>query len=196
MAGSSPPQPPTSVRGVEIQTPNAEPTPPPSVRPEPPATAAGAAIEDPPSVALHHSRGHERTRFGWLRIALPIFGLLVVPAFGLIYASTATFGKSAEGETGAEDEIIGADGGRSKRPKTKGKSTGAGKGTTKPRTDGAASCCEKLRELGKTAPIDARASYLSAAQACEAAPDEDRAFRIARSNVQTAKHEVPEECTP
>ncbi|NUO51358.1 MAG: hypothetical protein HOV80_21090 [Polyangiaceae bacterium] len=195
MAGSSPPQPPTSVRSVEIQTPNAEPAPPQSVRPEPPAATAGAAIEDAPSVALHHSRGHERTKFGWLRIALPIFGLLVVPSFGLIYAATATFGKSAEGETGADEEVVGADGGRSKR-KPKGKSTGAGKGTTKPRSDGAASCCEKLRELGKTAPIDARATYLSAAQACEAAPDEDRAFRIARSNVQTAKHEVPDECNP
>jgi hypothetical protein len=167
------------------------------VRPEPPqAAAAGAAIEDPPSVALHHSRGHERTKFGWLRIALPIVGLLLVPSVGLIYAATATFGKS-EGETGADEEVVGADGGRTKRTKAaKGKSTGAGKGTTKPRTDGAASCCEKLRELGKTAPIDARGSYLSAAQACEAAPDEDRAFRIARSNVQTAKHEVPEECNP
>lgn len=145
---------------------------------------------------MHHSRGHGRTKWGWLRIALPIVGLLVVPSFGLIYAATGSFGKSAEGEAGAEEEVVGADGGRSKRTKPKGKSTGAGKGTTKPRTDGAAECCQKLRELGKTAPIDARATYLSAAQACEAAPDEDRAFRIARSNVQTAKHEVPEECNP
>jgi hypothetical protein len=154
-----------------------------------PTQSQAAPIEDAPSISLHHSRSPASSR-RWLWVALPIAGLSIVPLIGLVYAATATFGKGAEAEE-ATDVEAGGDGGVAKKGKTKGKTP---KSTTKPRTDGAAECCAKLRELGKTAPLDARASYLSAAQACEAAPDEERAFKIAKSNVQTAKHELPDEC--
>ncbi len=191
---SSPPDPPK---------PNDDAAPPPSVRTPAPAPVvevvgpeaqaaptAAAPIEDPPSISLHHSRAPSR-RHAWLRIALPLVGLSLVPAVGLIYAATASFGKAEE--EGEEAAGASVDGGAAKKGKIKPK---AAKGAPKPRTDGAAECCAKLRELGKTAPLDARASYLSAAQACEAAPDEDRALKVAKSNVQTAKHELPEECAP
>ncbi len=189
-AGEHPSAPPPSVRSPSSVSA-------PTVRPaeeiaEEPTAVAGptAATEEPPSVLLH-SRSTTRGRFAWLRIALPIAGLLVVPFVGLVYAATASFGKAEEDETTEEAGAATADGGKAKKGKGKAKSA---KATTKPRTDGAAECCEKLRELGKTAPIDQRATYLSAAQACEAAPDEDRALRVARSNVKTAKHELPAEC--
>lgn len=154
-----------------------------------PTQSQAAPIEDPPSISLHHSRSPAGNR-RWLWVALPVAGLSIVPLVGLVYAATATFGKSAGAEESADEEVS-ADGGPGKKGKARTKTS---KPTTKPRTDGAAECCAKLRELGKSAPLDARASYLSAAQACESAPDEERAFKIAKSNVLTAKHELPEEC--
>lgn len=188
---SSPPEPPKPSEETAPLPSVRTPPPPITVSPEPQPAAPTATIEDPPSISLHHSRAPAKGR-AWLRVALPLVGLSLVPAVGLIYAATASFGKGSD-ETAADEEAAGVDGGVAKKGRAKSK---APKAAPKPRTDGAAECCSKLRELGKTAPLDARASYLSAAQACESAPDEDRAFKIAKSNVQTAKHELPEECTP
>ena len=153
------------------------------------APSHASTIEDQPSVSLLHSRAPSKSR-RWIWVALPVVGLSIVPLVGLVYAATASFGK-ASAESGEDAEA--ADGGPGKKGKARTKTS---KASPKPRTDGAAECCAKLRELGKTAPLDARATYLSAAQACESAPDEDRALKIARSNVQTAKHELPDECAP
>ncbi len=164
----------------------------PEEAPAGPSSQAGVAIDDPPSVELHHSRAPTRGRFAWLRIGLPLFGLLLVPAVGLVYTATASFGPgSADAADSAE--VAGAEDG--KPGAKKGKKTKAPKGV-KPRTDGAAACCAELRELGKTAPIDQRGVYLAAAQACDAAPDEDRAMRVVKSNVKGAKLDVPAECGP
>lgn len=188
---SSPDQPPASPEETST-APAVRSSAPPRQAEQPAAAPSHAAtIEDHPSISLLHSRAPVRSR-RWLWVALPIVGLSIVPLVGLVYAATATFGKaSAEGAD--EDEEGSVDGGAGKKGKARTKTS---KAAPKPRSDGAAECCAKLRELGKTAPLDARATYLSAAQACESAPDEDRALKIARSNVQTAKHELPEECAP
>ena len=66
----------------------------------------------------------------------------------------------------------------------------------KPRSDSAAPCCAKLHELGKTAPLDVRPAFLSAAMACDKAPDADKALLRAKGNLRATKAEIPEECEP
>jgi hypothetical protein len=158
---------------------------------KPPAAAPATpeAIADPPSsIELHHSRRKDR-RAGWLRVAVPVAGLLIVPTVGLLYAATTSFDPSAEtaaeGETG--DTSATSKGGKKKLPKGM-------KSSPKPRSDGAADCCAKLHDLGRTAPVDQRAAYLSAAQACDAAPDEDKAMQAAKSTVKSSRQDLPPEC--
>ncbi|HTJ80693.1 MAG TPA: hypothetical protein VL400_03185 [Polyangiaceae bacterium] len=147
-------------------------------------------------------------RTSWLWVALPVAGLLVVPTVGLVYAATSDFGHGAasssadaledgllpgetDAEAGAGKSTTGA-----KRPIRSRKTTAATRprGSQKPRVDGAALCCAKLDELGKTAPLESRGTYLAAARVCEAADDEETAKKQARSAVGAARAEVPDEC--
>lgn len=169
------------------------------VPPKAPAAAA-AAIDEAPIAELYHSR-RSSTQRSWLWVALPVGGLLVVPMIGLFYAATSSFGKaepdapgSAALEDGDEPTDPATPGVKSKRAK---RSTTGSRSPTmgqKPRSDGAAACCAKLHELGRTAPLDVRPAYLSSASSCDRAPDADRAFSRVKGNLKATKAELPEEC--
>lgn len=204
-AGNSPREapssPPESIRGVPSERK-------PSATPSPPNTSAAAPAADAaPVVELHHSRrGSGRT--SWLWVALPVAGLLIVPMIGLVYAATSTFGR---GEPEPSSSVPLDDGDDLSEPgvgipgiskagtkKAKRTTTGsrAGKMSAKPRSDSAAPCCARLHELGKTSPLDVRPAFLSAAAACDAAPDADKALLRAKGNLRATKAEIPEECEP
>lgn len=189
----APSSPPESIRGVPSERkPSA-----------PPVTTADAA-DTAPVVELHHSR-RSSSRTSWLWVALPVTGLLIVPMIGLVYAATSTFGKGEpepsssvpldEGDDPPEPGVLGAKAG-GKKPKRTTTGSRVGKMGAKPRTDSAAACCSRLHELGKTAPLDVRPPYLSAAAACDAAPDADKAFLRVKGNLRATKAEIPEECEP
>lgn len=147
----------------------------------------------------------------WL-LGVGLGGLLLVPVVGTVYLGVADFGGGeaatigssaprlrarAPGAPGAITDDDGEDG-ASADPRTR-PGTGEGPSSTrreaKPRTDGAVLCCTKLRELGKGAPLDTRASYLAAATACDAAPSADRAFKQVQSVLGGSRVEIPDECT-
>lgn len=148
----------------------------------------------------------------WL-LGLGIVGLLLVPILGTAYLGFADFGTteaapssapsgaSAAGRRGRAATEPGepADDGPAEpadpraRPGTRD-STSTARREAQPRTDGAVLCCTKLRELGKGAPLDTRASYLAAATACDAAPSEDRAFKQVQSVLGGSRVELPDEC--
>lgn len=179
--------------------------------PKPLAPAAGASPTAGPSSAASAELFLARNvtaRTSWLWVALPVAGLLIVPTVGLVYAATSDFGHGAASSSadaladgllpGETDAAAGA--GRSttgaKRPIRSRKSPVATRprSSQKPRVDGAALCCAKLDELGKTAPLESRGTYLAAARVCEAADDEETAKKQARSAVGAARAEVPDEC--
>lgn len=150
-----------------------------------------------------------RKRPGWLWVALPITGLMLVPTIGLLYAATTTFGvgepATADSATPADGDEDGAPtpgaktkGGASKKVSKSGKTLkptkSAGHTAGRPRSDEASLCCTKLRELGKTAEIAERAPYLSAASSCEAASDAEIAWKRVKSQLAVAKLELPPEC--
>ncbi len=170
----------------------------------PPAPSQSAEPAGPTSGELFHQSARAET--AWVWVALPVAGLLVVPLAGLVYAMTSSFGHDAAGlasgapvTEGAEGELDGdlrtttPAGARKSTAKTK-RTTAKAKTSQKPRSDGAAVCCAKLEELGKSAPLDTRGTYLAAARVCEAADDAETAFKQARSAVGAARAEVPEEC--
>ncbi len=162
---------------------------------------AAPSPEVPAPEVLFSRRGAPRA--SWLWVALPVAGLLVVPLVGLVYAATSTFGKG-EPETATsaalapndDDAEPGKPGAATKSRKTTAKKPSAKGRAGKPRSDAASPCCAKLHELGKTAEVGERAPYLSAAAACDAAPDADKAYARVKANLKTSKTEVPAECEP
>lgn len=148
----------------------------------------------------------------WL-LGLGLGGLLLVPILGTAYLGVADFGPTEAVPSGAASggaaagkrgravaqpsEPADEDAAEAADPRAR---PGTSDGTSntrreaKPRTDGAVLCCTKLRELGKGAPLDTRASYLAAAAACDAAPSEDRAFKQVQSVLGGSRVELPDEC--
>jgi hypothetical protein len=165
------------------------------------ASAAAGAKDDAGTVERAASFGRGRAnRLAWLWVALPIVGLSIVPLVGLVYAATTTFGATAEpagsGSAGALDE----DGeallpGATKGSKTKAKSkSGSTTKTTSSRGDEADACCNKLRELGKSAEKAARTKYLGAASLCQSANDPEAAYKRVERNLKIGSLDIPEEC--
>lgn len=170
--------------------------------------SSATAADDQAAVALDVRRARASRGTGratWLWVALPVGGLLVVPMFGLFYTATTSFGKddaeasasasSAESDEAEDedDEPAGAGAFRKTSKKTSRKKSKAAKGS-RPRADSAAVCCAKLHELGKTEEVENRSRYLSAAAACEAAPNAETAFRRVASSLRIGKVEGPPEC--
>jgi hypothetical protein len=172
----------------------------------PPTTTASAPEPIAPTSELFH--GSARGETSWLWVALPVTGLLIVPLVGLVYAATSSFGRdsAASSASGAPVGDLGdgeLDGdlsttqvGNKKTPSKARRAPAKARTSQKPRTDGAAICCAKLEELGKTAPLESRGTYLAAARVCGSADDEETALKQARSAVKAARAEVPEECNP
>ncbi|MBK6516137.1 MAG: hypothetical protein IPG04_19065 [Polyangiaceae bacterium] len=182
---------------------SADPTPPPSgpSAPKPAGVATGAApVDDAPAPAeLRRIRFGRSKAPSWLWVALPIAGLSVVPLVGLAYTATTTFGKGGDtvdsaSSADALDDEDGATGAAVSKKKTPAKKSTARAKGSRPRSDSAGACCTALHELGKTEPIDQRGRYLSAAAACEAAPDADTALKRVASSLRLAKIEPPPEC--
>jgi hypothetical protein len=141
----------------------------------------------------------------WLLPGIAIGGLMLVPLVGLAYAATTSFGKDAPADGSAkpaaedDDDEPGAKSTKaSKGSKTK-KPTSAASAKSRnkaPRSDEAAPCCEALRDLGKEAPVEQRAAYLSAASSCDAASSAAIAKKRVGNQLRTAKVDVPEACAP
>jgi len=178
-------------------------------KPTPAAVPAGPSSGRTESSELFHSKNMGVQR-SWLWIALPVGALLVVPTVGLVYAATSSFGHGpkedasgavvlggdAPGESDGDDRVGTSPANPAAKKPTRGRKTGAARvrTTQKPRTDGAQICCAKLDELGKSAPLDSRGTYLAAARLCTSADDEESAKKQARSAVAVGRAEVPEEC--
>lgn len=152
------------------------------------------------------SRGRARSGArAWLLPGIAIGGLMLVPLVGLAYTATTSFGKDAPADGSAkpaaedDDDEPGAKSTKaSKGSKTK-KPTSAASAKSRskaPRSDEAAPCCEALRELGKEAPVEQRAAYLSAASSCDAASSAAIAKKRVGNQLRTAKVDVPEACAP
>lgn len=182
-----------------------EPTPPPSHPPaaKPSSVASGAApVEDAPAPAeLRRARFGRAKTPSWLWVALPVAGLSVVPIVGLAYTATTSFGKgpdALDSATSAEspDEEDGPPGAAVTKRKTSTtkKPTSARGKSSRPRSDSAGPCCAVLHDLGKSEPVEQRGRYLSAASACEAAPDADTALKRVASSLRLAKIDPPPEC--
>jgi hypothetical protein len=139
----------------------------------------------------------------WLLPGIAIGGLMLVPLVGLAYAATTSFGKDAPADGSAkpaedDDDEPGAKTAKTSKAKAK-KPTSASSARSRnkaPRSDEAAPCCEALRELGKEAPVEQRAAYLSAASSCDAASSAAIAKKRVGNQLRTAKVDVPEACAP
>jgi hypothetical protein len=145
----------------------------------------------------------------WVLTALPIAGLAIVPLAGLVYVSTASFGKPASSASPSasassltvpihEDElpndpVVGKRSTTPKVAKPSGLFPNAG-GLAGGREKDAATklCCEKLSDLAQNSDVGARASYSAAAAACNAAPSSAGALKQVASILDG--HEVPSEC--
>lgn len=133
--------------------------------------------------------------------ALAVGGLLVLPAVGLVYAATTTFGadepdaatSGAAVDEDGEPVPAGAKKGKTARkPITTASSRVRAKGT--PRTDEAAECCAALHENAKSAPVEQRGVLLSAAQACESATTPAVAKRRVATQLRSLQITAPEAC--
>jgi hypothetical protein len=132
---------------------------------------------------------------------VPVGGLLVIPIIGLVYAATASFvdeppsssARAAGSDLADDDDEPGPTGTKATRRKAPRSRAAAG---GPKRHDEAAVCCNKLEQLGRTAPMEERGAYVAGAAACKAAPDAERAFAQAASVIGGSRGEVPEECQP
>jgi hypothetical protein len=118
----------------------------------------------------------------WLKLALPIVLLSLVPIVGTVYAMVADFGPTATAEGAASGSA--AAGSKRKRPS-------AVKGEGKADLE---ACCEKLREAGTEGEIEKRATFLSAAEICENATTAKAGFKGIKSALKTDYQNVPAEC--
>jgi hypothetical protein len=166
------------------------------------------AVEPLPLSRAARTAGTRGSR--WL-LGLGFGGLLVVPIVGTVYLSVADFGPTEAAAVGSstaggrlrapvgpgsvtdDDDATEPEDPRA-RPGTR-ESAALGRREAKPRTDATSICCTKLRELGKGASLESRASYLAAATACDAAPNEERAFKQVQSVLGGSRVEIPDECT-
>lgn len=119
----------------------------------------------------------------WLKLALPIVLLSLVPIVGTVYAMVADFGPKATAEEGAASGSAAA-GTKRKRPT-------AAKGEGKADLE---ACCERLREMGTEGAIDKRATFLAAAEICENATTAKAGFKGVKSALKTDYQSVPSEC--
>jgi hypothetical protein len=149
-----------------------------------------------------HSRGRGGSRSSLLVPGLAIGGLLLIPAIGLVYASTTSFGKGADEASSAapvsdddEDGVKPASPSKKSTPKkTSPTSSAPAKPAKVPRSDEAAECCKALSDLAKDAPIEQRAAYLSASQSCEAATTPTVAKKRVKNQLRLAKIDPPPSC--
>lgn len=158
--------------------------------------AVAAPAEDTGLSAIEIARARARRgKRSWIWSMLPVAGLLVIPAVGLFYTATTSFGKGADSAAAgsAEADEDAPPGTKKTRGASSSKRTKTSK-TSHPRNDSAGPCCLKLRELGTTLPVEERGRYLSAATTCEGAPDSDVALKRVNSNLKVGGAEVPAEC--
>jgi hypothetical protein len=150
-----------------------------------------------------HSRARGSSSRSLLLPGLAIGGLLLVPAIGLVYASTTSFGKGADDASSAapasddaDDEAKPTAAPKKSTSKKAGGATATEKGkpAKQPRTDEAAECCKALADLAKDAPVEQRAAYLSASQSCEAATTPTVAKKRVKNQLRLAKIDPPPSC--
>jgi hypothetical protein len=150
---------------------------------------------------IPHSRGRGSSSRSLVGPGLAIGGLLLVPAIGLVYASTTSFGKGADEQASAapvsdEDDDAKPTPASKKLPSKKTGATPSDKSkpAKQPRSDEAAECCKALADLAKDAPIEQRAAYLSASQSCEAATTPTVAKKRVKNQLRLSKIDPPPSC--
>jgi hypothetical protein len=148
-----------------------------------------------------HSRGRGARSRSLLAPGLAIGGLLLVPAIGLVYASTTSFGTGEDDASSAapvsddDDDAKPTSPAKKSAPKkAAATSTSKTKPSKEPRSDEAAECCKALADLAKDAPVEQRAAYLSASQSCEAATTPTVAKKRVKNQLRLAKIDPPPSC--
>lgn len=135
----------------------------------------------------------------WVKMAVPIAGLSIVPVLGFGYIAVASLGPSKAAASSASADLDPDSAGPGEAgPKGKSKSTGSKSSKSPkskaPRDDVARLCCEKLVDLAQSAEIEQRSTYLNASKACESAESDDEALRQVASNLGLEKIDIPPEC--
>lgn len=155
----------------------------------------------PPKEEIPLSRGRISSgRSSLLLPGLAVGGLLVLPAVGLVYAATTSFGLNetapASSATALDDEgepvKTAAKKAKTRKPVSAASSKARPKG--EPRTDEAAECCAALQESVKTAPVEQRSIILSAIEACESATTPIVARRRVSTQLRSLRVKIPDAC--
>ena len=123
----------------------------------------------------------------WVKLLVPIAGLSVIPLVGLIYAATTTFAPGSEKKEPSASPSDSSAPGRT-QPRANLPRSGV------PRAAEAKICCEKLRELAQTSEVDQRATFLAAGAACDAADNDEQAFKQVTSICGGERVDIPSEC--
>lgn len=114
----------------------------------------------------------------WLKVALPVVLLSLVPILGTVYAMVGDFAASSPAKSDS-----------SARASASKKKDGSAGGSAE-----LSACCDKLRELGSEGDLDKRPTYLAAAEVCENAVSAKSGFKAVKSVLKTDYQLVPSEC--